>query len=361
MLLEGQRMGAPKVSVIVPVYNCENYIARCIQSLLAQTLHEIEIIAIDDGSTDKSGAILDRYAEEDQRLRVFHQENGGVAAARNKGLQYAQGTYIGFVDGDDYVEPDMYQEMYQVIIASEPAELCMCDYDLVYLNTTLTSGPRLPNRVVNLLRTEEKEDFYLRYLAQRPVLWNKLYFREAINKVGLSFLLNSGEDYLFNIQLLQQIKRATLLSHTFYHYVQRKSSIMHDDICRNNDITVQILEHYRDQSKENLHMQILIFAHLLTGFLFSSHAIGKQISFFLDQIQILRQSPIFLPFCKAMSDGDLMILFQTGSMSRKFYEILRFIARACLFEKDKLAAREMQLIGWLRAKDKRKGQLNFFE
>ena len=100
-------MDAPKVSVIVPVYNCEDYIARCIQSLLAQTLREIEIIAIDDGSTDKPGAILDRYAEKDQRLRVFHQKNGGVSAARNKGLQYAQGTYIGFVDGDDYVEPDM--------------------------------------------------------------------------------------------------------------------------------------------------------------------------------------------------------------------------------------------------------------
>ena len=98
-----------KVSVIVPVYNCAPYVERCVRSIMAQTYTDLEIICVDDGSSDNSGKILDSLAEEDSRIRVIHQKNAGVSAARNRGLDIATGELITFVDGDDAIEPDMYE------------------------------------------------------------------------------------------------------------------------------------------------------------------------------------------------------------------------------------------------------------
>ena len=101
-----------KVSIIVPVYNSEKYLQTLINSLIAQTLKEIEIIVIDDGSTDSSGKILDDYQSELEKIKVIHKQNAGVSAARNTGLEVASGEYIGFVDSDDWIEKDMYEKLY---------------------------------------------------------------------------------------------------------------------------------------------------------------------------------------------------------------------------------------------------------
>lgn len=103
------------ISIIVPVYNTKEYLERCVKSLQAQTLREIEIILVDDGSTDGSGELCDRFAESDARIRVFHKENGGSSSARNLGILRAEGEYLGFVDSDDYVEPDMYEKLYAAV------------------------------------------------------------------------------------------------------------------------------------------------------------------------------------------------------------------------------------------------------
>ena len=115
-----------RISVIVPIYNTEKYLARCIESILCQTYTNLEIILVDDGSTDKSGDICDFYARKDNRVKVVHKENGGAAAARNFALNMVTGQYIGFVDSDDYIEPIMYQSMIQ--IAEEyDCDVVMCD------------------------------------------------------------------------------------------------------------------------------------------------------------------------------------------------------------------------------------------
>ena len=98
----------PKISVIVPVYNTEKYLHRCVDSILAQTFTDFELLLVNDGSPDKSGEICDEYAQKDTRVRVFHKENGGVSSARNLGLENAQGKWITYVDGDDWIEPTMY-------------------------------------------------------------------------------------------------------------------------------------------------------------------------------------------------------------------------------------------------------------
>lgn len=113
----------PKVSVIVPVYNAEKYLPECVDSILAQTLRDIEVILVDDGSTDGSPALCDHYAKKDSRVHVIHKPNGRAASARNAGLKIAQGEYIAFVDSDDWIEPDMYEKM---LVAN--AEVCLCDY-----------------------------------------------------------------------------------------------------------------------------------------------------------------------------------------------------------------------------------------
>ena len=114
------------ISVIVPVYNTEKYLDRCIQSILSQTYSNIEILLIDDGSTDSSGAICDKYAEQDSRVRVFHKANGGVSSARNMGLDKAKGTWFTFVDSDDWIDMDMYEQMYNAAIQNKVDMVC-CD------------------------------------------------------------------------------------------------------------------------------------------------------------------------------------------------------------------------------------------
>ena len=117
----------PKVSIIVPIYNTKDYLSRCLESLLSQTLDDIEIIAVDDGSTDGSSEVVDRYALENSKIRVFHLENGGVSKARNFGLKQARGEYIGFVDSDDYVSPSMYSELFSFAMG-ECSDISQCDF-----------------------------------------------------------------------------------------------------------------------------------------------------------------------------------------------------------------------------------------
>ena len=106
----------PKISVIVPVYNVEKYLRKCIDSLTNQTLKDIEIILVNDGSTDNSGSIIDEYAKQDKRVIAIHKENGGQSSARNMGLDIAKGKYVGFIDSDDWIELDMYENMYLALV-----------------------------------------------------------------------------------------------------------------------------------------------------------------------------------------------------------------------------------------------------
>ena len=119
------------VSVIIPAYNIEDYIGRCLDSIISQTYKNLEIIVVDDGSRDYTGEILDNYAKKDRRIKVIHKENGGVSSARNKGIEAAEGDYIGFIDGDDLIEPGMYKTLVD-LLEEENADIAHCGYQMVF-------------------------------------------------------------------------------------------------------------------------------------------------------------------------------------------------------------------------------------
>ena len=168
---EGEK--APLLSIIVPVYKVENYLPKCIDSILAQTFTDFELILVDDGSPDDCPALCDAAAEKDARVRVIHQKNGGLSAARNAGLDAARGAWIGFVDSDDYIAPEMYEVLYQAV-QSTGADLALCDYAEVD-----EAGAPCQSMHVSLSEGELTGQELLKRASGLMVqlAWNKLYRR----------------------------------------------------------------------------------------------------------------------------------------------------------------------------------------
>lgn len=168
------------ISIIVPVYNVESYLEQCIDSILAQTYKNLEIILVDDGSTDRSGEICDRYAEQDSRIRVVHQVNNGSSRARNAGLEICHGDYLGFIDGDDYVAPDMYRILLDNL-RREDADISVCDSYAVFPDHIEISEHE--NVFFAFSGKKAAESLFIRNKTfsggVKRVVWNKLYRRSV--------------------------------------------------------------------------------------------------------------------------------------------------------------------------------------
>ena len=208
----------PKLSIIVPVYKVEQYINKCVESILNQTFQDFELILVDDGSPDKCGKICDEFALKDDRIRVIHKENGGQSSARNRGLDIATGELIGFVDSDDDIEPDMYQQMVSFLDAEK--------LDIVCCDTYLVRGER---KKVRLLYPEDKvftkNDGVCENLKGHidNAVWNKVYKREIFSDLrfteGIVF-----EDVRLIYQLFNKASRVGYISRPLYYYYKRKNS-----------------------------------------------------------------------------------------------------------------------------------------
>lgn len=212
------------ISVIVPVFNLEAYIEKAIQSICSQTYHNLEIIIVDDGSTDDSWDIIKALEKSDSRILAIHKENGGVTSARLTGLSMASGNWIGFVDGDDYIEPDMYEILLSNAIKYQ-ADISHCGYQMVfpsrvdyYYNTGKVIEQTGDTGVSDLLRGEFVE----------PGLVNKLFKAEVIKnsdiekKMDTSIKIN--EDLLMNYYFFSKAKKSIFEDHCFYHYMVREDS-----------------------------------------------------------------------------------------------------------------------------------------
>lgn len=210
----------PLISIIIPAYNIENYIARCLDSLLNQTYKNLEIIVVDDGSSDSTGKIIDDYESKYNNIKVIHKKNGGVSAARNSGIEIANGDYIGFVDGDDTVDEEMFEVLIDNAIKYD-ADISHCGYKMVF-----------PSRIDYYYNTgqsiEQDNELGLKDLimGQRiePGLVNKIYKRELFKTVRLNEKIKINEDLLANYYLFKQSSKSVFYDKCMYSYILRKGS-----------------------------------------------------------------------------------------------------------------------------------------
>lgn len=203
----------PLISIIVPIYNVENYLYRCIDSIRAQTFTDFELLLIDDGSTDSSGQICDEYSERDSRIKVFHKENGGVTSARQLGLEKARGVYSIHIDGDDWILPSMLEKMYSTILQNN-ADILISDFYCDTLKKTIYQKQNTNSTTsIDILR-----DILLNKLFGS--LWNKLIRHSLYKLYDINFIegINYCEDVLLLTQLLQKNIRISFLHEAFYHY-----------------------------------------------------------------------------------------------------------------------------------------------
>lgn len=237
-----------KVSIIIPVYNTEKYIAACLDSVLGQTLKEIEVILINDGSTDSSLKIMEEYRERyPDKIQLFSKENGGQGAARNMAIPLCTGDYIGFVDSDDYIECDMYEKMYQKAIETN-ADYVECDYVNVRVNED-GEEERIADYGSRVREYTDKKDMFI-----DPMLapWNKIYRRELLQKSDVRF--PEGliyEDTAFCLKAISFINTFSFVPEKFVVHFFRGSSTMNVNKSKRVGNIFDVLQDVIDYYKQN--------------------------------------------------------------------------------------------------------------
>lgn len=238
----------PKISVIVPVYKAEEYLHRCVDSILAQSFTDFELILVNDGSPDNSGAICDEYAQKDNRVKVIHKENGGVASARQCGIDNATGEYTIHADPDDWVEPTMLDELYNKAV-EENADMVVCDYYQYKQNKDyyVSQAPR----------SLEAKDLLRQYLAQElhGSLCNKLIKKEIYSKYEITLPKDiiRWEDLFVVCSILTNTIKVTYLAKAFYHYDQtiNPNSIVRKTTMKGMKSQILFVDHFMNILPEN--------------------------------------------------------------------------------------------------------------
>lgn len=238
----------PKVSIIVPVYNAEKVLVRCIDSILQQDYKNFELILADDGSTDTSGSICDEYAKRDRRIKVMHKANSGVSDTRNCTLNVARGPYIQFVDADDWITP------YATRLLVEALEKNQCD--MVISDFYRVSKERVSHKgAIDLEGVLTREEFASEMMENPAdfyygVLWNKLFRREIIEEYQLRMLTEISwcEDFLFNLEYMRFCERIFVLQVPIYYYVKTKGSLVSQGLSVSKTIKMKLMvfEYYHE-------------------------------------------------------------------------------------------------------------------
>lgn len=222
------------ITVIVPIYNVERYIKRCVESIQNQTYRNLQIILVDDGSTDSTGTICEKMAEEDERVIVLHKENGGPSDAKNYGLLYAKGEFIAFVDSDDYIHPSTYEHMLHVI-KEDSVDMVMCEFQEVRDNGSAYADitfEDLCNEKPIIVEGEEILQQLKVRDVQTVVQINKLYKKRIFDNIRFPKGRLHEEVYVIHREMWE-CEKIAYLSNKYYYYTQRDNSIMHSITERN--------------------------------------------------------------------------------------------------------------------------------
>lgn len=238
----------PKISVIVPVYNVEKYLNRCIDSLISQTYSNLEIILIDDGSSDKSGEICDAYAQGNDRIKVLHQENKGLPGARNSGVEIATGDYIGFVDSDDFVELDMYKYLIELAKKND-ADIACCGVKRIFDGGRRVEKSSYHDDIAIMDREQAFEEYQL-YNSIGPAAWNKIFKKELFQDLKFRNYKRLEDSWV----VCQCISKASKLAYEPYYgynYMIRNNSITHTNFSEKTyDIITVTDENYKVFKKQ---------------------------------------------------------------------------------------------------------------
>lgn len=300
----------PLISVIVPIYNVEPYLDKCVLSIRNQTYKNLQIILVDDGSTDFSGKICDKYALEDVRITVIHQENQGLVAARKKGLELADGEYVGFVDGDDYIEPQMYETLLLELHHSRADMIHTFD---LQNNCRVQKGQ---NKIISLEghRIETLQNFINGKLGINPSIWSKLFKKDYIRD-AYAFVKNEvcfGEDLVCICAVLLMAKKICILDKAFYHYRIREGSISHSVGIENMRKEIRlyvnicdILTYFNISDKMEAVMDSFLTQHVIAGI----ENIGSCV------IHVPR---FYLPFPEKIQDKKIL-LYGAGIVGNDYY------------------------------------------
>lgn len=214
-----------KVSVIMPVYGVEKFVGKAIESILSQTLKEFEFLIVDDGTKDRSGIICDEYAQKDSRITVIHKENGGAPSARNAAIPLAKGKYMYFMDSDDWAEPDMLEDMYN-LAEKNNAQYVVTGYyiDTYYTDTEFVSQEQFQPDEVFASQEDFRKNAYRLFdqnLLYTP--WNKLYLSSYILENGLRFPNLFWDDFPFNLSVIKDVERVVVSQNKYYHFMRARA------------------------------------------------------------------------------------------------------------------------------------------
>ena len=275
---KGMEVRKTKMSVIVPVYNVENYLERCVNSLIHQTMEEIQIILVDDGSTDRSSFICDSFAETDSRIFVIHKENEGQGIARNYGLKNAVGEYVCFLDSDDYYELNTCEILYQHL-KNQNADLCCFGYQIDDKEGNLVRRPLIREKIYQ--GEEVQKDFILHYFGDLPEDDNLRGFSSCMSAFRLSVIKENqlefpserkvlSEDTIFSLEFCKHADTVTTLSQVFYHYCQNAESFSQGyrkDKFEKTKVLYHILKKYTEEfnieEKTKVRLAMLIWVNLM--------------------------------------------------------------------------------------------------
>ncbi|MGH2268585.1 glycosyltransferase family 2 protein [Streptococcus uberis] len=258
--------GSKKVSIIIPIYNTGNYLAQCIDSLLAQSYKNIEIILINDGSVDNSETICQNYARKDERIRYFSQDNQGVSAARNNGLREATGSYVMFVDGDDWLESNAVSEM-MCIIENNNTDGCYCsryyqNHDTVMISTVQNLGLYIDAKLIMI------EHLLYRFIAS-PCF--SIVNLEKVKDCYFDEELFTLEDWEYNLRVLSRLESLSIIDRPYYHYRFVKGSASNSELTFRKlscllipeKVNAYIVEHHQELVKYVDYVPVFLLNHML--------------------------------------------------------------------------------------------------
>ncbi|OCT11047.1 hypothetical protein A8709_04920 [Paenibacillus pectinilyticus] len=323
----------PKISIIVPVYNVETHLSKCIDSILAQTFTDFELILINDGSPDNCGVICDEYAQRDARVKAIHKENGGVSSARNSGIEMAQGEYIGFIDSDDDIHPDMYNCLIEYAL-KYTADMIVCPFqviDEVRNQISITSIWDQAHCVVDnkIIENHIIPAILMRNYYSLLSCYNKLYKRSCFENIANRFNPNMhfGEDARLNLTLLTQINKLVFTDRPLYNYYIRKE----------NSLSQKFRENMFDYIQDNKNFGIyLCEKYKLDDYM--NHILQDYISAATNYMQSVVHSPLSLQkkhkiLSNIMNDRDFQKHIAYYECPSVYY---KFLKRICVNKNEKL-------------------------